>query len=311
MITNPEDTGSVQPAHRRVRARSSTTPAACATTTRPTRTGSSGSLAPATPASTCASSTCTRRSPRRTARWACRSAPAESRAELAPFLPAPTVEFDGSRYRLDVRPAAVDRQDPRLPRRSRDGRALVRMGAQPRRRRPARGGRDRGAEQQLPGVAARRRARRGGLVRGGEFRPPSRADPLHPGQASRRTPASARSTSAGARPTSASPRTSPSHEPWVVPEPMTLEPSESYSRADLDDYAEIIATVAREAYETPETVLSVSAPQHGAQARPGAPRRSGALGAHLACLPAQVRRHGGFPAARRFDQRHDAGLTRG
>ena len=47
-----------------------------------------------------------------------------------------------------------------------------------------------------------------------------------------------------------------SHEPWVVPEPMTLEPSESYSRADLDDYAEIIATVAREAYETPETVLS-------------------------------------------------------
>jgi len=47
-----------------------------------------------------------------------------------------------------------------------------------------------------------------------------------------------------------------SHEPWVVPEPMTLEPSESYSRADLDEYAEIIATVAREAYESPETVLS-------------------------------------------------------
>jgi glycine dehydrogenase subunit 2 len=47
-----------------------------------------------------------------------------------------------------------------------------------------------------------------------------------------------------------------SHEPWIGPEPMTLEPSESYSRADLDEYAEIIGTVAREAYETPETVLS-------------------------------------------------------
>ena len=102
----------------------------------------------------------------------------------------------------------------------------------------------------------------------------------------------------------------PSHEPWVVPEPMTLEPSESYSRADLDDYADIIAEISREAYETPETVLS-SAPQHGPQDGPRTVRRSGALGADLAGLPAQVRRHGGFPAARRFDQRHDAGLTRG
>jgi glycine dehydrogenase subunit 2 len=47
----------------------------------------------------------------------------------------------------------------------------------------------------------------------------------------------------------------PSHEPWIVPEPMTLEPSDSYSRADLDHYAEILAEISREAYETPETVL--------------------------------------------------------
>lgn len=47
----------------------------------------------------------------------------------------------------------------------------------------------------------------------------------------------------------------PSHEPWVVPEPVTLEPSESYSRADLDEYAEIMAEISREAYEEPETVL--------------------------------------------------------
>jgi len=48
----------------------------------------------------------------------------------------------------------------------------------------------------------------------------------------------------------------PSHEPWIVPEPVTLEPSESYSRADLDTYAEIMGEISREAYEEPETVLN-------------------------------------------------------
>jgi glycine dehydrogenase subunit 2 len=47
----------------------------------------------------------------------------------------------------------------------------------------------------------------------------------------------------------------PSHEPWIVPEPMTLEPSDSYSRADLDAYAEILAEISREAYENPQAVL--------------------------------------------------------
>ncbi len=56
----------------------------------------------------------------------------------------------------------------------------------------------------------------------------------------------------------------PSHEPWIVEEPMTLEPAETPSRADLDTYAEIIARVAREAYEEPETVTSSphNAPVH-------------------------------------------------
>jgi glycine dehydrogenase subunit 2 len=48
----------------------------------------------------------------------------------------------------------------------------------------------------------------------------------------------------------------PSHEPWLVPEPMTLEPSESYSKADLDTYAEILAEISREAYSDPEVVLT-------------------------------------------------------
>ena len=45
-----------------------------------------------------------------------------------------------------------------------------------------------------------------------------------------------------------------SHEPWVVPQPMTLEPTESYSRSDIDEYAAIISEVAQEAHATPGVV---------------------------------------------------------
>ena len=45
-----------------------------------------------------------------------------------------------------------------------------------------------------------------------------------------------------------------SHHPFVVPEPMTLEPTESYSQGDLDEYAAILAQVAAEAYADPELV---------------------------------------------------------
>ncbi len=45
-----------------------------------------------------------------------------------------------------------------------------------------------------------------------------------------------------------------SHHPWVVPEPFTLEPTESYSKAELDEYLAILARVNREAYDDPEFV---------------------------------------------------------
>jgi glycine dehydrogenase subunit 2 len=48
----------------------------------------------------------------------------------------------------------------------------------------------------------------------------------------------------------------PSHEPWLVAEPATLEPAESYSKADLDTYAAIMAEVVNEAYSDPELVTS-------------------------------------------------------
>jgi glycine dehydrogenase subunit 2 len=47
-----------------------------------------------------------------------------------------------------------------------------------------------------------------------------------------------------------------SHHPWLVAEPMTLEPTECYSRADLDAYAAMLATVAEEARESPARVRS-------------------------------------------------------
>jgi len=47
-----------------------------------------------------------------------------------------------------------------------------------------------------------------------------------------------------------------SHEPWVVPEPFTIEPTESYSKQELDEFLAITAEIAREAYETPEVVRS-------------------------------------------------------
>jgi glycine dehydrogenase subunit 2 len=45
-----------------------------------------------------------------------------------------------------------------------------------------------------------------------------------------------------------------SHHPFVVPEPCTLEPTESYSRQDLDEYAGILAHVAEEARHDPDLV---------------------------------------------------------
>ena len=45
-----------------------------------------------------------------------------------------------------------------------------------------------------------------------------------------------------------------SHHPWVVPEPFTLEPCETYSKTDLDEYAAVLARIADEARKDPEFV---------------------------------------------------------
>ena len=47
-----------------------------------------------------------------------------------------------------------------------------------------------------------------------------------------------------------------SHHPFIVPEPCTLEPTESFSKDELDEYVAIMAHVADEAHTDPELVKS-------------------------------------------------------
>ena len=45
-----------------------------------------------------------------------------------------------------------------------------------------------------------------------------------------------------------------SHHPWVIPEPFTPEPCETYSKADIDYWVAVLEQVIREAYANPEIV---------------------------------------------------------
>ncbi|MCG8305801.1 MAG: aminomethyl-transferring glycine dehydrogenase subunit GcvPB [Cytophagales bacterium] len=51
-----------------------------------------------------------------------------------------------------------------------------------------------------------------------------------------------------------------SHHPFIVPEPFTIEPTESYSKEELDEYIEGLQRISDEAYATPEIVKR--APHH-------------------------------------------------
>lgn len=45
-----------------------------------------------------------------------------------------------------------------------------------------------------------------------------------------------------------------SHHPWIVPEPFTPEPCETYSKEDCDEWAAVIAQIVREAHEDADHV---------------------------------------------------------
>jgi len=48
-----------------------------------------------------------------------------------------------------------------------------------------------------------------------------------------------------------------SHPPFYVPEPMTIEPCESYNKDDLDEFIGALKECAREAYEEPEIYANI------------------------------------------------------
>jgi len=45
-----------------------------------------------------------------------------------------------------------------------------------------------------------------------------------------------------------------SHHPWIVPEPFTPEPAETYSKEDIDEYVAVLRTIAEEARINPDLV---------------------------------------------------------
>ena len=47
-----------------------------------------------------------------------------------------------------------------------------------------------------------------------------------------------------------------SHHPYIVPEPVTIEPTEAYSQKDLDEFVQILQHISDEAYNTPDIVAN-------------------------------------------------------
>lgn len=47
-----------------------------------------------------------------------------------------------------------------------------------------------------------------------------------------------------------------SHHPYIVKQPFTLEPTESYSKQDLDEYISALEQISKEAYENPDIIKS-------------------------------------------------------
>ena len=47
-----------------------------------------------------------------------------------------------------------------------------------------------------------------------------------------------------------------SHHPWLIDEPFTPEPNETYSKLDIDEYANVFKQISDEAYSTPELVMN-------------------------------------------------------
>ncbi len=173
------------------------------------------------------------------------------RSHLEPYLPAPIVTFDGRRYHLDAdRPASVGKVRtwygvPEVHLRAYAW--IMSLGAA--------GLRTAAESAVLCNNYLLERVRR---IRGVEVPWPNRRrleqvrysfEPL-------RRETGVGSEDVGRRMADFGVHYWTSHHPWLIPEPFTLEPTESYSQHELDEYAAILAHVAGEAYEDPELVRS-------------------------------------------------------
>lgn len=170
--------------------------------------------------------------------------------ELARFLPVPTVEFDGERYYLDYdRPDSVGKLRPfygYAPVVLRAYAWVMSLGAQ---------GLREVAEiavlnnnylldkmLQIPGVSAP-------YARGKHC-----IEQVRYSWEELAEEAGVHSEELGIRAADFGVHYWTSHHPFVVPQPCTLEPTESFSRDDLDEYVAIMAHVAEEARTDPELV---------------------------------------------------------
>lgn len=170
--------------------------------------------------------------------------------ELAPYLPTPTVEFDGERYYLDDdRPASIGKIRPFygvVPNLVRAYAWIMSMGG---------AGLREAAEIAVLNnnyLMAKVLEIRGASAPYAAGRP--RIEQVRYSWERLAEETGVHSEDLGLRAADFGTHYWTSHHPFIVPEPMTLEPTESYSKADLDEYAAILAEVAREAYEEPETV---------------------------------------------------------
>jgi glycine dehydrogenase subunit 2 len=175
-------------------------------------------------------------------------------AELAPFLPLPTVEYDGSRYHLDYdRPQSVGkiRAFHGVPATVvRSFAWVLSLGAE--------GLREVAEAAVLNNnyLASRLAGVRGLGVSFAETNPAHRLEQVRYSLAQLQEETGVGTLDVARRTADFGVASYfPSHEPWLIAEPMTLEPSDSYSRADLDEYAQIISQISREAYESPETIM--------------------------------------------------------
>jgi glycine dehydrogenase subunit 2 len=171
-------------------------------------------------------------------------------AALAPFLPRPTVEFDGSRYFLDHdRPASIGKIRPWFgvtPNLVRAYAWIMSLGAE--------GLRDVAEIAALNNNYLMKRILE---IRGASapYAPGRRRiEQVRYSWADLTAATGVTSEQIGVRAADFGTHYWTSHHPFIVPEPFTLEPTESYSKADLDEYAAILAEVAREAYEEPDVV---------------------------------------------------------